>query len=182
MKPAYKTIIGLVALLSFADSAQAGWKTLRDGTGNITGIFTFAQNSYTLAMYYNCSAEETPACSMYLQLASSCDVMDGSFNLPIQYGNKTTTATLECIGFRGNSFGAAGGINTVGQPGERTHHTYSWKITLPGQGPGPVPEFSDKKLTFMFPGDGKQYKYTFTTRGAAKAMERHYQYWANHSE
>jgi len=171
-----------MAVLFLASPVQAGWKTLRDGAGNITGIFTFAQNSYSLAMYYNCDASDTPACSMYLQLASPCDVLDGSTNLPIQYGEITTTAKLECIGFRGKSFGAAGGIYTVGQPAERTHHTYSWKITLPEQGYGPVPEFSGKKLTFRFPGDTKNYKYTFTTRGAEKAMERHFQYWANHNE
>lgn len=192
MSITYRAMLVAVVVLLSVPSAQAGWRKLSNhsgivaGTGNVTGIYTFAQNSNEVALFYRCGFAEAPVCRLDIQLALSCDLAKEPVNIPIQYGDKTTIAKLECRGIGGTIQEGAGGVRLTHNASRITkeerysRETYSWTVTLPGQGSGPVPVFTDKKLTFIFEGNKHDYKYTFSTKGASKAMEKVYQNWIKH--
>jgi hypothetical protein len=128
---------------------------------------------------------------MDMQLKLPCTFEQSKFTILIQYGERSTSAILECKG-KGGSMeypaGTGNGAfviayvrppNTVRfQPNTRVQHFYSWTITLPNQGDGAVPKFTDKKLEFIFDVNGSQEKYFFSTNGWEKKMEKFHRKWA----
>ena len=179
-----RAIVGVAAAFLAVTSTQAAWKDLKDEHGNITGTHTIARKGQEMVgLFYRCGFVNGPVCRLDLQLALPCDGVNAPVSVPIQYGKKLTKALLECRGVGGTATrgGSVQQIYNVSRiPGEDVYKskTFSWTVTLPGQGSGPVPVFTEKKLIFIFPGPERDVKYTFSTRGAAKKMEEVYQNWA----
>jgi hypothetical protein len=143
-----------------------------------------------MAIFYSCGFVSGPECRMDMQLTLPCTFEQSKFTIATQYGERSTTAILECKGKGGSMKIPSGSLfakvdvrppNAARfQPNRwaRVQYFYSWTITLPNQGDGAVPKFTDKKLVFFFDVNGSQKKYIFLTRGWEKEMEKFHQKWA----
>ena len=184
-KLTYRYFICLIAGLLTVGSAQAGWKSFRGGDNKLAGIYVLAQNNRGLAIYYSCGFESGPECRMDMQLKLPCTSEPNKYTVPIQYGEQNTTAIIECKG-RGGSSKEDGRMFSVWLPRQpkvqyfkaRVQYFYDWTVTLPNQGDGAVPKFTDKKLVFTFKANGGQQRYFFSTKGWEKAMGKFHQKWA----
>lgn len=178
----------LLAVLVFASSSAQAWKMNWDDFGLASSTYIFARNSPEIVMSFTCGYTGERVCELHLHLALSCDAVNGPVSLPIQYGDKTTEAILECVGAGATYQQGSGGsrqiysASRINKQATYTRGSYAWKVSLPGQGTEPLPVFTDKKLTFIFPGDDRDYKYTFSTRGGEKKMNKVYQGWLQRSK
>lgn len=183
----------IAGLLTFG-SAQADWKSFSGGENKLAGMYVQAQNNRDLAIFYSCGFVSGPECRMDMQLKLPCTFEQSKFTIQIQYGERKTAAILECKGKGGsmetpvaNGNGASAFVRVDVRPpntarvrlnSARVQNFYSWTITLPNQGDGAVPKFTDKKLVFIFDVKGSQQRYVFSTNGWEKKMEKFHQKWA----
>ena len=186
-----RNLICVIAGLLTVGSAQADWKNFSGGGNKLAGMYVQALNDRRMVIFYSCGFVSGPECRMDMQLTLPCTFEQGKLTIPIQYGERSTTTILECKG-KGGSMKVPIGNNRHGlfnldikppnalrfQPNYRVRNFYSWTITLPNQGDGAVPKFTDKKLEFIFDVKGSQEKYFFETNGWEKRMEKLHQKWA----
>jgi hypothetical protein len=184
-----RDLICVIAGLLTVGSAQADWKSFSGGN-RLAGMYIQALNARRMAIFYSCGFVSGPECRMDMQLTLPCTFEQSKFTIAIQYGERSTTAILECKGQGGSMKIPTGNLfakvdvrppNAARyQPNTRARvqNFYSWTITLPNQGDGAVPKFTDKKLEFIFDVNGSQKKYFFSTNGWEKKMEKFHQKWA----
>jgi hypothetical protein len=189
-KLTYRDLIFVIAGLLTVGSAQAGWKSFSGGDNKLSGMYAQALNNRNLTIFYSCGFASGPECRMDMQLKLPCTSGQSKFTIPIQYGERSTTAILECKG-KGGSMKTPAGTGAFAEVDVRPPNTarvrantarvqnfYSWTITLPNQGDVAVPKFTDRKLVFIFDENGSQQKYVFSTNGWEKKMEKFHQKWA----
>ena len=185
-----RDLICVIAGLITVGSAQAGWKSFSGGANKLEGMYVQSQTDRRMTIFYSCGFVSGPECRMDMQLKLPCTFEQSKFTIPIQYGERSTTAILECKGKGGSMKIPVGNVvyayanidvrppNAVRfEPNYRVQYFYSWTITLPNQGDGAVPKFTDKKLVFNFDVNGSQEKYVFSTNGWEKKMEKFHQKW-----